>query len=59
MRFRIESSINDRMAEAPAFEVEVEEIEELIYTLGTHDVLTNDYGVPLPVGGTLTITRLS
>jgi diadenosine tetraphosphatase ApaH/serine/threonine PP2A family protein phosphatase len=56
MRYRIETSLNDGLAEAPGVTVECESLEDLFTTAG--ECYSNDYGVPFGVGSTLTIERL-
>lgn len=58
MIYRIEGRINDGLAEAPAFDHEVDHPYDLdhINVLGE---LCNDYDIPFGVGATLTITRIA
>lgn len=58
MRFRVEEKMNDGLAEAPPYEIEVFSIEELWVRLDSGDTLQNDYGVPYGVGATLVVERV-
>jgi hypothetical protein len=53
MRFRIETKLNDGMAEAPAMEIEVED------TLDVLDAIEDELVPPIDVGATITIERLA
>lgn len=57
MKFRIESRINDGLAEAPPMVVMAVSIEELVEQMLELDTFTNDYGIPLPIGATVKIVR--
>lgn len=59
MTFRISKDHNDGLANAPALEVHVQDIDELLHVLGGLDTFTNDYGVPVGVGTVVTIERVS
>lgn len=59
MRYRIEGRINDGKAEAPAVEVVVDSVDELLDSAVLFEAATNDNGEPFGVGSTITITRLT
>jgi hypothetical protein len=59
LTYKVESLINDGMAEAPPLIVVVESIEELFHQLFVLDSLANDYGDPFGVGATLTVERIA
>lgn len=59
LRYKIESHINDGLAEAPPLEVEVESVDQLVDQLIALDSFTNDYGDVRNVGATVTITRVA
>jgi hypothetical protein len=59
MRFKIQTELNDGMRDAPPITAEAESIDDLLFLLKADDALTNDYGVPIPVGAIVTIERVA
>jgi len=57
MKFKVETNLNDGLADAPPLTYDVPSVERLLANLLAHDAFTNDYGVPVPVGTTVTIER--
>jgi hypothetical protein len=58
MRFKLTPSLNDGKNDAPPYEVEVGDVDQLVdkYVYGE---LVNDHDEPFGVGFTLTIERIA
>lgn len=57
--FEIECDLGDGLANAPAILVDAKDADDLVSHMVALDTFTNDYGVMIPVGATVTIKRVA